>query len=164
MLQLSGDLDIWHWYKCVMATFNVAECNVLPIEYVPLPPNAVPTSWELVQAALQPENSLLCPNKLSSVTQVTNPHTCYKLKSCNLKFLPKAIFYYSQVPEFKFASETLSILLFSLNCFAISYPLYWLLLTTFFSYKALETDFSFRLKLKKNVEKFLQKHFNSLWT
>lgn len=48
--------------------------------------------------------------------------------------------------------------------FAISYPLYWLLLTTFFSQKALETDFSFRFKLKKNVEKFLQKHFNSLWT
>lgn len=48
--------------------------------------------------------------------------------------------------------------------FAISYPLYWLLLTTFFSYKALETDFSFRFKLKKNVEKFLKKQFNVLWT
>lgn len=70
VLQLSEALDVWHWYKCVIATFKVTKCNTAAF-YLILSPFYV----SLFHPTLKAENSHSRPHELSCVTQVTNPHT-----------------------------------------------------------------------------------------
>lgn len=74
VLQLSEALDVWHWHKCVIATFKVTKCNTAAFHLV-LSPFCV----SLFSPTLKPENSHSRPHELSSVTQGTNPHTSYEL-------------------------------------------------------------------------------------